>query len=78
MNIYSPSCPDLTLVDLPGITRIPIGDQPENIYDITKNMIYKYVCDPRTLILLVVAANQDLSVSEALKIAREDKVDKSG
>jgi dynamin 1-like protein len=24
LNIYSNSCPDLTLIDLPGITRIPI------------------------------------------------------
>lgn len=26
LNIYSHTCPDLTLIDLPGITRIPIGD----------------------------------------------------
>lgn len=25
LNIYSPTCPDLTLIDLPGITRIPIA-----------------------------------------------------
>ncbi|KAL8264306.1 hypothetical protein R6Q59_022436 [Mikania micrantha] len=25
--------PDLTMVDLPGITRVPIGDQPKDIYD---------------------------------------------
>ena len=31
--IYSPTCPDLTMVDLPGITRIPMAgsDQPDNI-----------------------------------------------
>ena len=30
LNIFSPTCPDLTLVDLPGITRIPLAgsDQP--------------------------------------------------
>jgi dynamin 1-like protein len=31
LNIYSHTCPDLTLIDLPGVTRIPIGDQPQNI-----------------------------------------------
>jgi vacuolar protein sorting-associated protein 1 len=33
LHIYSPTCPDLTLVDLPGITRIPMAgsDQPDNI-----------------------------------------------
>jgi dynamin 1-like protein len=31
LNIFSHTCPDLTLIDLPGVTRIPIGDQPQNI-----------------------------------------------
>jgi dynamin 1-like protein len=33
LNIYSHTCPDLTLIDLPGITRIPLAgsDQPQNI-----------------------------------------------
>ena len=31
LNVYSQTCPDLTLVDLPGVTRVPIGDQPKDI-----------------------------------------------
>ena len=31
LNVYSHTCPDLTLVDLPGITLMPIPGQPENI-----------------------------------------------
>ena len=31
LNIYSHTCPDLTLIDLPGITRIPIAGQAKNI-----------------------------------------------
>jgi len=27
LTIYSPDCPDMTMIDLPGITRIPIGEQ---------------------------------------------------
>ena len=27
--IYSPHCPDLTIIDLPGITRISIEDQAQ-------------------------------------------------
>ena len=26
LTIYSPTCPDLTVIDLPGITRIPLKD----------------------------------------------------
>jgi len=50
MSIYSPSCPDLTIVDLPGITRIAVGDQPQNIGELTTNMVVKYCSDPRTVI----------------------------
>lgn len=70
LNVYSPSCPNLTLVDLPGITAIPVGDQPKNIYEITKDMALRYIKEPRSIILCVIPANQDLSTSESLKIMR--------
>ena len=37
LNVYSQTCPDLTLVDLPGVTRVPVGKQPKNIEQITLN-----------------------------------------
>lgn len=53
VHVYSPTCPDLTLVDLPGLTRIPLAGskQPENIYEVTKGMALRYIEDPRTIIL---------------------------
>jgi len=59
LNIYSRSCPDLTLIDLPGITRIPLAgsDQGNDIELVTRNMAKRYVTDPRTLILCVLPAN---------------------
>ena len=76
LNVYSPTCPDLTLVDLPGITRVPVGEQPENIEEITKNMAIRYIDDPLTIILCVTAANCDIAISDGLKLAKE--IDKSG
>ena len=38
LNVYSTTCPYLTLIDLPGITRVPVGKQPKNIEEITKKM----------------------------------------
>lgn len=32
--------PDLTMIDLPGITRVPVYDQPENIYEQISGMYY--------------------------------------
>ena len=73
LNIYSHTCPDLTLIDLPGITRIPMAgsDQPSNIEQITRSMCTRYCSDPRTIILCVVSANADLSTSDGLQMARE-------
>lgn len=73
VHVYSPTCPDLTLVDLPGLTRIPLSgsDQPENIYEITKSMALKYIEDARTIILCVIPANADMTTSDALQLARE-------
>lgn len=71
LNVFSKSCPNLTIVDLPGITSIPVGGQPANIYDITKQMALRYISEKRSIILCVIPANQDLSTSEALKIMRE-------
>lgn len=71
--IHSHTCPDLTLVDLPGITRIPVrgSDQNENIEKITKDMVKKYCGEPRTIILIVIPANADMTTSDGLQLARE-------
>jgi len=78
LHVYSHSCPDLTLIDLPGITRIPLAqsDQKEDIEKITKNMAAHYCKEERTIILCVIPANQDMSTSDGLQMARE--LDKSG
>ena len=67
---------NLTLVDLPGMTKIPQGGQPENIERQINELCYKYV-QPRSAIIMAVSpANQDLANSDGLKLAR--RVDPSG
>ena len=76
LNVYSQTCPDLTLVHLPGVTRVPVGKQPKNIEQITKEMARRYIEDPLTIILCVIAANSDIATSDGLKLAKE--IDTSG
>ena len=61
----------LTLVDLPGMTRVPVGDQPRDIEKQIREMIMKYISKPSCIILAVTAANTDLANSDGLKLARE-------
>ena len=70
LKIYSPHVLNLTLVDLPGLTKVPIGDQPTDIEKQTRNLISEYIAKPNSIILAVSPANVDLVNSEALKLAR--------
>ncbi|KAL1888642.1 Dynamin-related GTPase protein [Sporothrix stenoceras] len=70
LKIYSPDVLNLTLVDLPGLTKVPIGDQPADIEKQTRNLISEYIAKPNSIILSVSPANVDIVNSEALKLAR--------
>ena len=71
--MYGKNMPDLSLVDLPGITKIPLrgSDHPENIEEITVNLCSKYIQDSRTIILCVVMASVDITTSDAIKLAKK-------
>lgn len=71
LRIYSPNVLTLTLVDLPGLTRVPVGDQPRDIERQIKDMILKFITKSNAIILAVTAANIDLANSDGLKLARE-------
>ncbi|XP_039629825.1 dynamin-1-like protein isoform X2 [Polypterus senegalus] len=71
LKIYSPHVLNLTLVDLPGITKVPVGDQPQDIEVQIREMILAYIGNPNCIILAVTAANTDMATSEALKLARD-------
>lgn len=68
-----PLCPvlNLTLVDLPGMTKVPVGDQPPDIEFQIRDMLMQFVTKENCLILAVSPANSDLANSDALKIAKE-------
>ncbi|XP_004602574.2 interferon-induced GTP-binding protein Mx2 [Sorex araneus] len=71
VDISSPGVPDLTLIDLPGITRVPVGDQPQDIGLKIKTLIQKYIQRQATINLVVVPCNVDIATTEALSMARE-------
>ncbi|KAG1933154.1 dynamin-1-like protein isoform X2 [Pimephales promelas] len=75
LKIFSPHVVNLTLVDLPGITKVPVGDQPKDIELQIRELILKYISNPNCIILAVTAANTDMATSEALKVAREVDTD---
>ncbi|GAA5958159.1 hypothetical protein JCM3765_002833 [Sporobolomyces pararoseus] len=71
LRIFSPNVLTLTLVDLPGLTKVAVGDQPRDIEVQIRNMLLKFIQKPNSIILAVTAANTDLANSDGLKLARE-------
>ncbi|KAL1247540.1 hypothetical protein QQF64_022916 [Cirrhinus molitorella] len=76
LEIMSPDVCDLTLIDLPGITRVPVEGQPEDIGKQIKRLILKFIIKHETINLVVVPCNTDIATTEALKMAQE--VDPAG
>ncbi|MCL7040294.1 hypothetical protein MKW94_023937 [Papaver nudicaule] len=71
LNIYSPSVVNLTVIDLPGLTKVAVEGQPQSVVDDIENMVRSYVQKPNSIILAISPANQDIATSDAIKLARE-------
>jgi len=71
LKFYSTSVLSLTMVDLPGLTKVAVGEQPEDIENQIKELILKFITNPNSIILAVSPANMDMATSESLKIARD-------
>lgn len=71
LSIYSPNVVNLTLIDLPGLTKVAVEGQPDSIVQDIENMVRSFIEKPNCIILAISPANQDLATSDAIKISRE-------
>ncbi|KAL5070753.1 hypothetical protein RYX36_021640 [Vicia faba] len=76
LSICSPNVVNLTLIDLPGLTKVAVEGQPDSIVHDIENMVHSYIEKPNCIILAISPANQDIATSDAIKISRE--VDPTG
>lgn len=65
------SVPDLTLVDLPGITRVPVQGQPTDIYEQISKIIMEYIAPKESIILNVLSATVDFPTCESIRMSRQ-------
>ncbi|XP_049783592.1 dynamin isoform X3 [Schistocerca cancellata] len=70
LRVYSPNVLNITLIDLPGLTKVPVGDQPADIENQIKDMLLQFITKETCLILAVTPANTDLATSDALQISK--------
>ena len=45
LRVYSPHVLNITLIDLPGLTKVAVGDQPQDIEQQIRDMLLQ-VCAP--------------------------------
>ena len=71
LKIVSQRLLPLTLVDLPGLTKVPVEDQPADIDVQITEMVKGFVSRPNCIILAITPANSDIANSDSLRLARE-------
>ncbi|EFN56960.1 hypothetical protein CHLNCDRAFT_21811, partial [Chlorella variabilis] len=71
LRVYTNKLPDLTVLDLPGITRNAVEGQPEDIEEIINTMIESHIAGETTVVLAIVQANVDFSTAAAIKLAKK-------
>ncbi|KMS97496.1 hypothetical protein BVRB_5g126620 isoform A [Beta vulgaris subsp. vulgaris] len=76
LSIYSPNVVNLAMIDLPGLTKVAVEGQPENIAEDIEKLVLSYVEKPNSIILAITPANQDVATSDAIRLARQ--VDPAG
>nr|XP_017225117.1 PREDICTED: dynamin-related protein 4C-like [Daucus carota subsp. sativus] len=76
LDVKKKGVPDLTMVDLPGITRVPVHGQPENIYEQISGIIMEYIKPEESIILNVLSATVDFPTCECIRMSQS--VDKNG
>ncbi|XP_060040665.1 interferon-induced GTP-binding protein Mx1, partial [Erinaceus europaeus] len=71
LEVSSPHVPNLSLIDLPGITRVAVNGQHVHTTYQIKNLIRTYIRRQQTINLVVVPCNVDIATTEALSMAQE-------
>jgi hypothetical protein len=76
IELCGPAKSHLSVIDVPGIFRTTTeGLTTEEDKSLVKRMVRRYIENPRTIILAVLAANVDIATTEILDMA--EKVDPS-
>ena len=73
LQIYSPHIPNLSLVDLPGLTMVACTDkgQPKDIKQQIRKLVSSYIDSKNTIILAVMQARTDLETDVGLDLIKE-------
>ena len=72
IKIYANNVPNLSLIDLPGLTSVAITDkgQPKDIKDQIINLVTTYIKQQNTIILAIISARPDIEADMAMELVK--------
>ena len=71
LSIRAANAPSLTLVDMPGLTKVATADQPASVVADIERMAKKFIVSENVVIVAVSAANADIATSDGVRLAKE-------
>lgn len=73
VRIYASALPNLSLIDLPGLTMVACIDkgQPQNIKDKIEELVISYIKQPKTIVITVMQARTDLETDLGLALVKK-------
>lgn len=71
IEICGPKQPHLTLVDLPGLFHAGVDRKGDENVDAVNSLVQSYIENPRSIILAVVSAKNDLNLQKVIKFIRD-------
>lgn len=71
IEIRGPDCPSLTVIDLPGLMQAQIDGFSKADMDLTAELVERYIQSPRTIILTIISAANNIVNQKITQMTRE-------
>jgi replication fork clamp-binding protein CrfC len=71
LTIVGPDVPDLTLIDLPGFTKVDTDDQEKGVSKKIERLCLNYIKEKNTIILALCPATGDIATADSLMYAQK-------
>jgi GTPase SAR1 family protein len=73
VKIYASNVPNLSLIDLPGLTSVAITDkgQPKDIKEQIISLVLNYIKQQNTIILAIITARPDIEADMAMELVKQ-------
>ena len=70
ITVHAANVVELSLIDLPGLIKVTLPNQPANMKENLRTIVKKYITPGNTILLAIMPAGADIATSDALETTR--------